>query len=83
MNEERQKVNVKTETGETKEVEIISVVEIENKQYVVYAMKNEKDLYDIMASYLVKDANGFDSFSEIKDQEDKEKISIYIKNLFN
>lgn len=83
MNGERQKVNVKTETGETKEVEIISVVEIDNKQYVVYAMKNEKELYDIMASYLVKDASGYDSFSEIKDPVDKEKIELYIKKLFN
>ena len=79
----RQKVNIKTKTGESKEAEIISVVEIDGKNYVVYAIRNEKGLHDIMASYLVKNAKGYDEFYEIKDSIDLEKIRRYIKELFS
>lgn len=81
-NQKRQKIMVTIETGEQKEAEILSVVEMDGKEYVIYIMKNDKGLYDIMANYLVKDERGYDTFVTIDDIIDKIKITKYIESVF-
>ena len=56
-----------------------SNLEIDGKEYAVYSLDNKNGTVDILASYVVKDAEGFDQLVDITNPIDKEKIS----NLIN
>lgn len=79
--EDTQKFEVELETGELCEAELLSVVEIDGKEYAVYAIENNNRKFDILASYVVKDAEGFDELVDIHNPTDKEKISNFVKSL--
>lgn len=79
--EENQKFKVQVETGEIMEAELISVVEIDNKEYAVYSLDNKNGTIDILASYVIKDSEGYDKLIDIIDPSDKAKISKFIKEL--
>jgi hypothetical protein len=82
--EENQKFNVQIETGEIKEAELLTVVEIDQKQYAIYMIDNDEtqgENVDILASYVIKDDEGYDQLVDIDDAEDREKVAEFIKNL--
>ena len=84
--EENQKFNVQIETGEIKEAELLTVVEIDHKQYAIYMIDNDEtqgENVDILASYVVKDEEGYDQLVDIDDPEDREKVAEFIKNLIS
>lgn len=76
-----QKFKVEIETGEILEAELLSVVEIDEKQYAVYSIDNQNGTVDILASYVEKDEEGYDKLVDIDNPLDKEKIANFIKNL--
>ena len=79
--EENQRFQVQIETGEIMEAELLSVLEIDGKEYAVYSLDNGDGTVDILASYVVKDWEGFDRLMDITDPIDKEKVSNFIKFL--
>ncbi len=82
--EENQKFNVQIETGEIKEAELLTIVEIDHKQYAIYMIDNDEtqgENVDILASYVIKDDEGYDQLVDIDDAEDREKVAEFIKNL--
>ena len=81
MGDTNQKFQVEVETGEIMDAELLSVVEIDGKEYAVYSLDNNNGTVDILASYVVKDAEGFDQLVDITNPIDKEKISDFIKSL--
>ena len=81
MGDTNQKFQVEVETGEIMDAELLSVVEIDGKEYAVYSLDNKNGTADILASYVVKDAEGFDQLVDITNPIDKEKISNFIKSL--
>ena len=84
--EENQKFNVQIETGEIKEAELLTVVEIDQKQYAIYMIDNDEtqgENVDILASYVVKDDEGYDQLVDIDDPEDREKVAEFIRNLIS
>ena len=84
--EENQKFNVQIETGEIKEAELLTVVEIDHKQYAIYMIDNDEtqgENVDILASYVMKDDEGYDQLVDIDDPEDREKVAEFIKNLIS
>jgi hypothetical protein len=81
MGDTNQKFQVEVETGEIMDAELLSVVEIDGKEYAVYSLDNKNGTVDILASYVVKDAEGFDQLVDINNPIDKEKISNFIKSL--
>ena len=81
MEDTNQKFQVEVETGEIMDAELLSVVEIDGKEYAVYSLDNKNGTVDILASYVVKDAEGFDQLVDITNPIDKEKISNFIKSL--
>lgn len=81
MEDTNQKFQVEVETGEIMDAELLSVVEIDGKEYAVYSLDNKNGTVDILASYVVKDAEGFDQLVDITNPLDKEKISNFIKSL--
>jgi len=72
---------VQIETGEIMDAELLSVVEIDNKEYAVYSIDNRNGTVDILASYVTKDEEGYDKLIDIDNPIDKEKIANFIKNL--
>ena len=84
MEESNQKFQVEIETGEIKEAELLTIVEIDNKQYAIYMidnLDNGVDSVDILASYVMKDSEGYDKLIDIDDPEDKAKVTEFINNL--
>ena len=81
MEGSNQKFQVQIETGEIMEAELLSVVEIDEKEYAVYSIDNQNGTVDILASYVEKDDEGFDRLVDITNPVDKEKISRFIKDL--
>ena len=81
MAEDKQIFQVQVETGEIVDAELLAVVEIEGKQYAVYSIDNGNDTVDILASYVVKDDEGYDQLADITDPEDKKKVADFIKSL--
>lgn len=81
MEDTKQKFLVEIETGEIIEAELLSIVNIDGKEYAVYSLNNKNGTVDILASYVTKDADGYDQLEDITDPIDKEKISNFIKNL--
>ena len=76
-----QKFKVQIETGEIIDAELLSVVRIDNKEYAVYSLDNKNGTIDILASYVIKDAEGYDKLIDIVDPTDKAKISKFIREL--
>lgn len=79
MEGSNQKFQVQIETGAIMEAELITVVEIDGKEYAVYSIDNKNGTVDILASYVEKDEEGYDKLVNITDPEDKEKITMFIK----
>ena len=81
MVDTNQKFKVEIETGEIVDAELLSVVEIDNQEYAVYSIDNENGTVDILASYVVKDEEGYDKLVDITNPVDKEKVFNFIKGL--
>ncbi|HAB67554.1 MAG TPA: hypothetical protein DCE23_09335 [Firmicutes bacterium] len=81
MENSNQKFQVEIETGEIMSAELLSVVEIDSKEYAVYSLDNDNGTVDILASYVIKDAEGYDQLVDITNPIDKEKISNFIRGL--
>lgn len=76
-----QTFKVQVETGEIMDAELLSIVRIDNKEYAVYSLDNKNGTIDILASYVIKDAEGYDKLLDIIDPTDKAKISKFIREL--
>lgn len=83
MNDTKQKFNVKTEKGETKEAELISVFSKDDIEYAIYAIDNGNGTSDLYASRIIVDENGEDKLIDIEDAKEKEEIIALIKDMLN
>lgn len=81
--EEKETFIMKDENGNEKEAEIITVIEIDNKEYVIYAVNKNEESDNIFASRIIKDENGNNVIKSIENQEEKEKIFEIIKELLS
>jgi hypothetical protein len=81
VNNSNQIFQVQIETGEVMDAELLSVVDIDGKEYAVYSLDNNNGTVDILASYVTKDEEGYDKLVDIDNPIDKEKISNFIRNL--
>ncbi len=81
MEGENQRFQVRIETGEIMEAELLSVVFIDGRKYAIYSLDNNDGTVDILASYVTVTADGYDKLIDIDNPLDKEKISNFIQNL--
>ena len=79
--EESQKFQVQIETGEIMEAELLSVVNIDSKDYAIYSIDNKNGTVDILASYVMKDDEGYDKLIDINNPADKQKVANFIKSM--
>ncbi len=80
---ENQIFKIQTETGEIKEAELITVVFIDGKKYAIYIVENDQGTIDILASYVRKDDEGYDSLVDIDNEDDKKKVAEFISDLLS
>ena len=78
---ENQIFKIETETGEIKDAELITVVTIDGKEYAIYMIDDDMGMVEILASYVQKDAEGFDTLVDIDDEEDRQKVLAFINDL--
>lgn len=81
MEQENQKFQVQIETGEVKEAELLTLVEIDGVKYAIYMIDSGTTNVDILASYVVKDEEGYDKLVDIDNPADKVKVIEFINNL--
>ena len=81
MEDTNQRFKVEIESGEIVDAELLSVVEIDAKEYAVYSIDNDNGTVDILASYVIKDPEGYDKLVDITNPVDKEKVFNFIKGL--
>ena len=81
--EEKETFIMIDENGNEKEAEIITIIEIDNKEYVIYAVNKNEERDNIFASRIIKDENGNDVIKSIENQEEKNKVFEIIKELLS
>jgi uncharacterized protein YrzB (UPF0473 family) len=81
--EEKETFIMIDENGNEKEAEIITIIEIDNKEYVIYAVNKNEESDNIFASRIIKDENGNDVIKSIENQEEKNKVFEVIKELLS
>lgn len=60
---------------------LITVIEVEGKEYVIYSIDRDEENVNIFVSALVKDANGNDIIVDIEDEKEKSKLNEIVKNI--
>lgn len=83
MNTNNQTFKVQIETGEIVDAELLANITIDEKDYAVYTITNPNGNIDILASYIIKDSEGYDSLADIDNDNDKQKITNYINSLIS
>lgn len=81
--EEKETFIMIDENGNEKEAEIITIIEIDNKEYVIYAVNKNEESDNIFASRIIKDENGNDVIKSIENREEKNKVFEIIKELLS
>ena len=81
--EEQEIIMMLDEDGNEKEARILNVVEINNQEYVVYAISRNEEEDAIYAAKLVKDNTGEDDIVPIENEEEKRVVFDAIRDLIN
>ena len=76
---EPQRFSVQLETGEVVEAEMLTVLEIGQDEYAIYAIPGKPGKKDIMASRVIQDENGYDTLVDLDDPAVKETIRKFLE----
>ena len=77
-----QKFNVEID-GIDREAKVIKIVNIDDREYVIYSVDNGDETSDIFSSEIVKDEEGFDKLVDITDLKVKQNIAEIINIIFS
>lgn len=80
MENEKFKIEI---DGIEKEANVIKVLELDNREFVVYSVNNGNETSDIMYSEIVKDSEGFDNLVDVNDSMIKERILELVNVMFS
>ena len=69
------------ENNVVRDATLITVVENNGKDYVVYSIDRDNQTVNIFVSRLEKDANGNDIIVDIVDAEEKSKLNNIVRNI--
>ena len=65
---ENQRFNIEID-GVDKVAEVLKVLSIDGKEYVIYSVDNGDDSSDIFTSEIIKDEEGYDKLIDIEDEK--------------
>ena len=83
MDEKKEKFTIIDEFDKEREAEIITVLESEGREYVVYSIDKDEDNCDVLVSRLVKNSDGTESVEDITDEEERTRIHELVNELLN
>lgn len=69
------------EFGVEQEARILNVVEINNQEYLVYAVSKNEEEESIFTDKLIRDQNGEENIVSIEDEEEKKMVFETIKEV--
>lgn len=81
--EEQETFMILDESGQERAAQILNIVEINNQEYVVYAISENEEEDSIYASKLIKDETGNEDIVPITDEEEKRIVFDTIRELVN
>lgn len=82
MDSNIQRFNIEI-NGQLKEAEVLKIISIDNREYVIYSVKKNDEDSDIMASEIVKDIEGYDKLIDIEDLSIKQKVLDIVNVMFS
>lgn len=77
-----QKFNIEVD-GVEKEANVIKIISIDDREYVIYTIDNGDETSDIFSSEIVKDEEGYDKLVDIEDDTIRQNISEIINIIFS
>ena len=80
-NEVKETFIIEDENGVTHEAEIITMLGIEDRDYLIYSIPNDIETVTICASKVVKNESGEDVLVDLEAGSDKDKITEFIRDL--
>ena len=72
---------VEDENGLTKEANILSFFDYQNKKYLLYSISKNENEDDIYVSEVIKDSEGYDTLKDIEDSSIKEELDEVVEEL--
>ena len=67
--------------GEQKCAELLTVLQIDEVEYVVYSIDVDKDFSDVYVARIVKDLDGNDNIVNIEDESEKNKVFAIVNSM--
>lgn len=83
MNDNDAKFTVIDENNVERVANVITVVEIEGIEYIVYSIDTDNENCDVLVSRLVKNSDGSDSILDIEDENESVKVKAIVKEILN
>ncbi len=71
-----------TVDGITKEATLITILDIDSREFAVYSIDSDEENADILFSEIIKDDNGLDKLVDVDDIKIKEKVVSEVNKLF-
>ena len=81
--EDKKMLYINDVNGEQKVVELLTILQIDGMEYVVYSMDRDNDVSDVYAARVVKNDSGSDSIVSIEDENEKRKVFQIIDKMIN
>lgn len=83
MNDNDAKFTVIDENNVERVANVITVVEIEGIEYIVYSIDTDSENCDVLVSRLVKNSDGSDSILDVEDENESVKVKAIVKEILN
>ncbi len=64
-----------------REASLITVIEVDKKEYAIYSIVRDENTVNIFVSQLLKNEDGKDVLKNITDEREKEKIDKIVKDI--
>ena len=83
MEENNTKFKILDENNIEREADVVTVIEVEGKEQVVYSIDTDSENCDVLVSRLEKQPDGTDEIFDIEDEIEREKIHNIVNELLN
>ena len=91
MEENNTKFKILDENNIEREADVVTVIEVEGKEYVVYSIDTDSENCDVLVSrlealnegYILLNNSGTDEIFDIEDEIEREKIHNIVNELLN
>ena len=72
---------IKKKKNVERDATLLTVIEVDEKEYVIYSIDRDEENVNIFVSELKKDSNGNDIIVDIEDENEKIKLNEIVRNI--